>query len=246
MAQEKLTSSQQPQAANTASAPAAKVEEKKPEVSKTAETAEKKPAAKKTVKKKAAAKKKPAAKKTVSKKAAPKKKVAAKKPASKKTTAKKSTAKKTTAAKPSASKARNTGNTNTNINPTMEKIMAQGKVNFEKLTQDASDMGRENVEAMIKSTTIFAKGFEDLMRTAMSFAQNSAEKQSKYVKEVMGSKTLHEFTEVQNKIAQANFDDFMSNTTKLTELGVKTLNESIEPLNSQITKGMQKASKMAA
>lgn len=240
MAQEKLTPSQQPQAANTASAPAAKVEEKKEEVSKTAETTAKKPVAKKTVKKKAAAKKKTAAKKTVSKKAAPKKKVAAKKPAAKKSTAKKTTA------KPSASKARNTGNTNTNINPTMEKIMAQGKVNFEKLTQDASDMGRENVEAMIKSSTILAKGFEDLMRTAMSFAQNTAEKQSKYVKEVMGSKTLHEFTEVQNKIAQANFDDFMSNTTKLTELGVKTLNESIEPLNSQITKGMQKASKMAA
>lgn len=236
MAQEKSTPSpQQPQAANAASA--AKVEEKKAEVSKTAETAAKKPAAKKTVKKKTAAKK-PAAKKTVSKKAAPKKKVAAKK----KTAAKKST---TTAktAKPASSSARNTGNIN---NPTMEKMMAQGKVNFEKLTQDATDMGRENVEAMIKSSTIFAKGFEDMMRTAMSFAQNTAEKQSKYVKEVLGSKTIHEYTEVQNKIAQANFDDFMSNTTRLTELGVKTLNESLEPLNSQITKGMQKASKMAA
>ncbi|MFP4312920.1 MAG: phasin family protein [Alphaproteobacteria bacterium] len=125
-------------------------------------------------------------------------------------------------------------------------MMAQGKVNFEKLTHDATEMGRENVEAMIKSTTIFAKGFEDMMRTAMSFAQNTAEKQSSYMKEVMGSKTLHEFTEKQNMIAQANFDDFMSNATKLTEMSVKTLNESIEPLNSQLTKGMQKATKMAA
>lgn len=233
MAQEKVT----PPKAETSKEASVSVEKKQ-----TVKTTATKPANESPVKK-------AEVKKTAPKKVMPKKKVVAKKATTKKAavkktvTKKKPTAKKVTAKKPiTHTKARNTGNNNT----TMEKIMSQGKVNFEKLTNDASEMGRENVEAMMKSTQIFAKGFEDMMRTAMSFAQTSAEKQSKFVQQVMGSKTLHEFTEVQNKIAQANFDDFMSGATKLTEMSVKTLNESIEPINSQVTKGMQKATKSMA
>jgi len=201
----------------------------------------------------AAAKKKTAVKKTATKKKASPKKAAAKKSAVKKKTAtKKAVSKTATQAKKSVKSAAKTVNKgasvtmNTNPNKAMEKIMTQSKTQFDTLTKDATELSRDHVEACIKSSTIFAKGCEDMMRTMMSLAQSAAERQGKFVKEALNSKTLNEWTEVQNKIAQTNFDEFMSSATKMTEMSVKVLNDSVEPINAQMTKGIQKATKSMA
>jgi len=126
-------------------------------------------------------------------------------------------------------------------NQSMEKIMTQGKTQMEKATQDAADIGRESTEALMKCGTLFMKGFEDIMRETAALAQNAAEKQAQYVKEALSTKTLNEWSEMQSKIAQANFDDFMSGATKISELSVKLLSESAAPFNAQMTKAMKNA-----
>ncbi len=226
-------------------------------------TAKKAPAKKASVKKAVTRKTvKKAIKKTV--KAAPKKSVkkaaAARKPV-KKTTAlkvrkavkkpvKRVATKRTVAVKKPAARAKTEGatfgvNTSTNNNA-MEKVMTQGTKQFENITQEASEFGRDNVEAFIKSGTIFTKGFEDIFRASLSLAQSSAEKQSQFIKEAMTTKSLNEWADIQNKIAQANFDDFMEGATKISELSAKLLTEASEPINSQVTKGVNKATKAAA
>lgn len=130
----------------------------------------------------------------------------------------------------------------TKPNQTMEKIMSQSKSQMDKFAQDGASFGRENVEAFIKSSTIFAKGFEDILRQTVALAQSAAEKQAQYVNQAMSSKTLNEWSEVQNKIAQTNFDDFMAGATKISELSIKVLTESAEPLNDQLGKSIKKAS----
>ena len=124
--------------------------------------------------------------------------------------------------------------------------MTQGQEKFEKITQDAAEMGRENVEAVIKAGTIFFKGYEDLMRTAVEMTQKSAEKQSKYMQQALSMKNLNELTSLQNKMVQDNFDDFMQGTTKLSEMTAKLLSEASEPVNAQVNKSVEKASKAMA
>ncbi len=188
---------------------------------------------------KAAEPKKPEAKKPVKKAATPKtkaKKAAAKKKAAskpKKTASKKATSKKVVSL-PAKTKTE-----------TLEKTkMAQKNAStpFDSFAKDAADMSREYSEACVKSSTILMKGMEDIMTTAMSLAQKSAEKQAQFIKEAMGSKTINEFAEVQNKVAQANFDDFMASATKITELSTKVLTESAEPVNAHFGKTIKKAS----
>jgi phasin family protein len=128
----------------------------------------------------------------------------------------------------------------------MEKTMTQKTKQFEKFTGEAGEFGKAGFEAFMKSGTIFAKGFEDIFRTSMTLAQSAAEKQAQYVKDALSSKTLNEWTEAQNKIAQASFDDFMSGATKLTEMSVKLLTEGTEPINEQLGKGIRKASESMA
>lgn len=128
---------------------------------------------------------------------------------------------------------------------TMEKLMNQNKAQIEKFSADAASMGRESMDAFMKSSTLFAKGMEQIMRTATTMAQSAAEKQGAFFKEALSSKTLNEWTEVQNKMAQSNFDDFMSSATQISEMSVKLMTEAVEPISEQMTKAMQKASAAA-
>lgn len=128
----------------------------------------------------------------------------------------------------------------------MEKIMTKQPFEFDKLAQEAANQSREGIEAFVKSGAIFAKGFEEIMKTAAGMTQGVAEKQAEYAKQLMSSKTLNEYTETQNKIAQFSFDQFMSDATKLSEMSVKVMNEASEPLNTQMAKTMTKANKAMA
>lgn len=120
------------------------------------------------------------------------------------------------------------------------------KNQFDKMMKDSTNFGTQYSDAYTKSSAILMKGFEDIMGTVMAVAQDSAEKQSKFAKEVMGVKTINEFTEIQNKMAQASFDDFVSNATKISEISVKVLTESAEPVSTQVTSAIQKATKSMA
>lgn len=144
-------------------------------------------------------------------------------------------------------KVENKVETNTENN-TMEKKMSKTNAAnpFDKLSNETMNFGKEYSEALAKSGQIFAKGFEDILGAVASLVQSSAEKNAKFVKEAISSKTINEFAEVQSKMAQAGFDDFMSGATKISELSVKVLTEGSEPVNAQITKAMQKASSLAA
>lgn len=250
MAQENVTalptrSADTPAAASPASATKPAASAKTKETVK-AKSAQKKPAAKKTPKASAGKPAVKAAKKAVSKTgAAAKKVVSANKKAVKKAVKTQAKAAKKVAS--ASAKVTAQAFKPANTNPMMEKIMFQGKSQFDKLAQDASDISRENIEAVVKSTTIFAKGFEDILRVSMTLAQDAAERQGKFVKEVLSTKTLNEFTEVQNRVAQANFDEFVNGATKITELSMKIVTESLEPINTQVNKGIKKATqKMAA
>lgn len=128
----------------------------------------------------------------------------------------------------------------------MEKAMTQNKAQYEKLTNDAASAGKENVEALLKSTNIWMKGTEDLFKTYISLAQDTAAKNSEAFKTLLACKNLNELTEVQNKLAQESFDGFMSGATKLSELSVKLATEALEPINDQVSKTIRKATDAVA
>jgi len=128
--------------------------------------------------------------------------------------------------------------------------MTQSKEKIEQATQkaaqDAADMARQGAEAFMKSGSIFMKGYEDMMRTAVELSQQAAEKQTKFMQDAMSSKTLHDLTTVQSKMAQTSFDDFMSGATKMSELSTKILSESVEPVNAQMSQAVEKTKKAMA
>ena len=128
----------------------------------------------------------------------------------------------------------------------MEKLMSKSKNQFEQLTSEGANIGREGFEAMMKSSSIFAKRLEEIVRTSMALAQSAAEKQTEVLKQVMAAKSPNEFAEIQNKAAQQSYDELMANATKLSEMSVRAMTECAEPINNQINKAVQKASQAMA
>ena len=124
----------------------------------------------------------------------------------------------------------------------LETDMFKGNKQFEKIAQDAAAAGQDQVDAILKSSTIFAKGMEDIFKTCMEIAQETTEKSQSVAKTVMSCKTLNEFTDVQTRLAQSSFDEFMSNATRLSEKTVKLCTEALEPINDQFGKTVKRAS----
>lgn len=133
-----------------------------------------------------------------------------------------------------------------NTNQTMETLMNSQKNQFEKFSSEGAEQARQVSDNMMKSSTLFMKGMEQLMKTCMSMAQDSAEKNSEAMKQLMACKTINDFTEAQNKLAQQNFDDMMQNATKLSEICIKVCTEACDPINEQLSKAIKKASEQMA
>ncbi len=115
------------------------------------------------------------------------------------------------------------------------------KNQYEKMTGDASASVRESVENLTKSSSTFAKGAEQILKTVATVAQESGQRNAEAVKALMACRTLNEFAEAQNKLAQQNFDEAMSTMTKLSEMTIKLCSEAMEPINGQMTKAMTSA-----
>jgi phasin family protein len=123
----------------------------------------------------------------------------------------------------------------------MESPMMKNNKQFDKITQDSFMMGQDQMDAVMKSCTIWAKGMEDIMKICMDIATEAGEKTQNAAKTVMSCKTVNEFTEAQTKLAQASFDEFMTNATKISEKTVKLCTEAMEPINDQMGKTMKRA-----
>jgi phasin family protein len=123
----------------------------------------------------------------------------------------------------------------------METTMNKFKDQYEKLSGDASSSVRESVENLSKSSATFAKGAEAIMKTITEAAQGSGQRNAEAVKALFATRTLNEFAEAQNKLAQQNFEDAMSTLTKVSEMTIKLYSEALEPINGQMTKAMTSA-----
>lgn len=129
----------------------------------------------------------------------------------------------------------------------MEPFMPNNSAQFDQFSNDAMQAIKEGNDAFTKSSNIMFKGFENYIKAFSNVVQETTDKSTAAFKEISQCKTLNEFTETQNVLAQKALEDLISNSTKLSELSVKICSESFEPINEHFTKTYKKASeKMAA
>lgn len=123
----------------------------------------------------------------------------------------------------------------------LESALTNSQAQFEKISQDASEIGKSNMDAVSSSVNIMAQGCEQMFKTSMSLYQSLAEKQMKFMKNAMGKKTLNELTNEIQIASQDNFNELMSGMTTLSEQCIRTAMDCFEPINDQVSKNVKKA-----
>ena len=115
-----------------------------------------------------------------------------------------------------------------------------------KGVDEMSTIGKGNVDAVVQAGTIYAKGVEVIGKEVMSYAQARMESNMAAMKAMMGARTLKELVDLQTEFARSAFDQMVTESTKLSEIGVKVTNEAFAPLNARVNLVVEKMTKSAA
>ncbi len=126
----------------------------------------------------------------------------------------------------------------------VEAAVKAGQIAF-KNYEDMLQFSKENVEAAVKSGSIVAKGFQDLSQSLVVFAQMSIDEQVAVGKAMIGAKSIKEVMDLSSAIAKSNFDKFMSEGSKLSQVSTKLAEEAISPLTARVSAATEKFFKAA-
>lgn len=128
-------------------------------------------------------------------------------------------------------------------------INQKAKAGVEKSTkalEEISDITKGNVEALVESGKIAAKGIETLGQEAVDYSRKNYEKATATIKSFSTVKTPTEFFQLQSQLFASAFDDFSKEAAKGSEAFIKLANEVSQPLTARVTVVTDKMKSLAA
>ena len=111
---------------------------------------------------------------------------------------------------------------------------------------DVAAMGQETLDAYVKSTTLFAKGFELFSREVLAFTQSSIENNAAVTQAMFSAKSMQELVDLQAEYSRKSFDSVVAESGKLTEMSMDVANKAMEPIKTQVDQNVEKLFKPLA
>jgi len=115
-------------------------------------------------------------------------------------------------------------------------VNEQARVAFEKnarLVEELTELTRGNVEALVASTKLAAKGVEALGQEAAEYGRKSFEEASTKLRSFTEIKSPTDLFKMQSEFAKSAFDSFVAQNSKVSEAAIKLAGEIFEPLSSR-------------
>jgi phasin family protein len=129
-----------------------------------------------------------------------------------------------------------------------EKTQAEVKVNMEKAMKTAEQMlsfGQGNLEAVMKSSQIWAAGVQDLGKTFAATAQAHFEQTVTTWKAIAGVKSFRDAVELQANLARNSLESAVTETSKLTDASMKLAEQALEPIAERVSLAVEKFGRAA-
>ena len=117
-------------------------------------------------------------------------------------------------------------------------VNARAKSAMERNTRFAEEMtelGRGNVEALVASTKVAAKGLETIGQEVAEFGRKSFEDASAALRGFAEVKSPADFFRLQTEFVRSQFDNVVAESSKLSEVAIKLAGDIAEPLASRAT-----------
>lgn len=127
------------------------------------------------------------------------------------------------------------------VNDRAKSAMEKGS----KMMAELSDFSKGNLEAVVESSKIAAKGAEDIARYTSDYVRTTVEKANATASQFASIKSPTEFFKLQSELTKQAMDSMMSETAKFTEGYVKLLGEIAQPISNRVAVAVEKV-KVAA
>jgi len=124
----------------------------------------------------------------------------------------------------------------------------RAKAAMEKSQQmfgEVTEFSKGNVEAIVESSKIAAKGIESMGQDTVAYAKKSFEDATATAKQLASVKSPTEFMKLQSDFFRASFDSMVAHTSKSTEAMLKLAGDVAQPISNRVSLAAEKV-KIAA
>ena len=110
-----------------------------------------------------------------------------------------------------------------------------------RVMEDAVEFSKGNLEAVVASTRIAAKGAQDIAKYSAEYGRRTIEGANETAKKFASVKSPTEFFQLQSEVAKSNLDAVVAEASKFTENYLKLLGEIVQPMQSRYAVAVEKA-----
>jgi phasin family protein len=103
-----------------------------------------------------------------------------------------------------------------------------------RLVEEMTDLAKGNVEAIVASSKVAARGVEQLSQEAAEFSRRSFEQASATLKSFTEVRSPTDFFKLQSDYARSAFDNMVAESSKMSEAVIKLTGEVAEPITSRV------------
>ncbi|WP_260597619.1 phasin family protein [Sphingomonas endolithica] len=139
-------------------------------------------------------------------------------------------------------------NANTNTNDMADKaktMFADASAKGTKAIAEMNDFGKGNIEAIVESSKIAARGIEAMSQEAAEFSRRQIEGATAAFKSMSAVKSPTDFFKLQSDFVRSSLDQLVAQTSKNTEAMLKLAGEVAQPVSNRVAIAAEKV-KIAA
>lgn len=129
---------------------------------------------------------------------------------------------------------------------TQQEQIQKASAQLMKSYEDLNALTKGNVDAVVQSGTIVAKGAEEAGKQVAAFTQASLEQSLAIGKSALAVKSIRELIDLQNSYLKSSLDALVAESTKWQQLSIKVTNEALAPLNARVNVAVEKLAKPLA
>lgn len=119
-----------------------------------------------------------------------------------------------------------------------DKATTEATANMEKAMKTAEEMvtfGQGNLEALVKSSQIWAAGVQDLGKQVAASAQAQVDQTMATLKALAGVKSLKDALDLQSTLARSSVEKAVAETSKLTDASLKLAEQTLAPITARLS-----------
>ncbi len=127
-----------------------------------------------------------------------------------------------------------------------QKAATEGYEKVTKGFEDVAAFNQENVDALVKSSSVAAKAAEEINAEWVSFSKKSMDEGVAAAKEMTSVKSIPEFVEKQAEMAKSSFDAMIKQSARFNEMYLAAAKEVYAPLTDRASAAADMAKSIRA